>query len=173
MPLHARRLTSPIGDLTIVVDDQGRLVRLELPNGRTTRRGSTDAAPRHRPGDPGDHVVRQLAEYFAGERRTFTLELAPSGTPFQQRAWRALQRIPFGQTRSYAQQATTLGNPRAVRAVGGANGRNPIAIVVPCHRVIGKDGSLTGFGGGLSCKRWLLDHEAKVLSTRVRGQENG
>lgn len=161
--LHARTFPSPIGDLRIVVDEAGRLVRLGLPESNPVR-GDAAPSPRHRAGDACDHVVRQLREYFAGERRTFDLDLAPEGTPFQQRAWRALRRIPFGKTRSYQQQAAAIGNPKAMRAVGGANGRNPIAIVVPCHRVIGKDGSLTGFGGGLSCKQWLLDHEAAVLA---------
>ncbi|MBL9077905.1 MAG: methylated-DNA--[protein]-cysteine S-methyltransferase [Planctomycetes bacterium] len=156
--VHASSYRSPIGVLQIHVDDRGRLLRLELP-------GSAVApAPRHRAGDGTDHVVLQLEQYFAGERRTFDLELAPAGTPFQQRAWRALRRIPFGATRSYQQQAAAIGNPRAMRAVGAANGRNPIAIVVPCHRVIGKDGSLVGFGGGLDCKRRLLAHEAAVLA---------
>lgn len=161
--LHARTFPSPIGDLRIVVDEAGRLVRLDLPESNPAR-GDTAPAPRHRAGDPCDHVARQLREYFAGDRRTFDLDLAPTGTPFQQRAWRALRRIPFGRTRSYQQQAAAIGKPKAMRAVGGANGKNPIAIVVPCHRVIGKDGSLTGFGGGLSCKQWLLDHEAAVLA---------
>ena len=159
----ARRIPSPIGELQIVVDAEGRLVRLDLP-GTTDATTATADSARHRASDGCDRVARQLAEYFRGERRTFDLELAPAGTPFQLRAWQALQRIPFGATRSYREQATAIGNPAAARAVGAANGRNPIAIVVPCHRVIGKDGSLTGFGGGLPCKRWLLDHEAKVLA---------
>ena len=154
-----RRVSSPIGELRIAVDDAGRLVRIDLPG-----TGNGDDVPPHRAGDRCDHVARQLAEYFRGDRRTFDLELAPAGTPFQLRAWRALQRIPFGATRSYGEQAAAIGSPAAARAVGAANGRNPIAIVVPCHRVIGRDGSLTGFGGGLACKRWLLDHETDVLA---------
>jgi methylated-DNA-[protein]-cysteine S-methyltransferase len=102
----------------------------------------------------------QLAEYFAGERRTFQLPLKLHGTPFQRRAWRALCEIPYGATRTYAQQARSIGQPTATRAIGAANGRNPIAIVVPCHRVVGHDGSLVGFGGGLERKRYLLAHEA-------------
>lgn len=103
---------------------------------------------------------QQLAEYFAGQRTRFELPLAARGTAFQQQVWRRLCDIPFGVTASYADIAARLDNPRAVRAVGAANGRNPLAIVVPCHRVIGRDGSLTGYAGGLARKRWLLAHEA-------------
>ena len=104
-------------------------------------------------------VTRQLAEYFARKRRTFDLELAPVGTPFQLAVWRILSTIPYGETLSYREVALTLGQPEAVRAVGAANGANPIPIVVPCHRVIGSDGSLTGFGGGLDNKLLLLELE--------------
>lgn len=111
-----------------------------------------------------DHPVlretaRQLDAYFARELRDFDLPLILKGTPFQVRAWEALRLIPYGATRSYAEQARAIGSPAAVRAVGTANGRNPIPIVVPCHRVIGSNGRLTGFGGGLPLKRWLLDLE--------------
>ncbi|MFO1076322.1 MAG: methylated-DNA--[protein]-cysteine S-methyltransferase [Planctomycetota bacterium] len=106
---------------------------------------------------------RQLAEYFAGARTRFDLELAPAGTPFQQRVWRALCAIPFGSTCSYGHIAARIGKPTASRAVGAANGRNPIAIVVPCHRVVGGDGTLTGYAGGLDKKRWLLALEARAL----------
>lgn len=102
---------------------------------------------------------RQLDEYFAGTRRAFDLPLAAGGTDFQQRVWAGLCRIPFGSTRSYGQLAVELGSPKGMRAVGLANGKNPISIVVPCHRVIGADNSLTGYGGGLAAKRWLLEHE--------------
>ncbi|MCA8974064.1 MAG: methylated-DNA--[protein]-cysteine S-methyltransferase [Planctomycetes bacterium] len=105
---------------------------------------------------------RQLAEYFAGRRREFELPLAPRGTPFQLEVWAALRTIPFGSTCSYADIAARIGRPNAVRAVGAANGRNPIAIIVPCHRVIGRDGSLTGYAGGLDRKRRLLQHERTV-----------
>ena len=101
----------------------------------------------------------QLLAYFAGDRTEFNLPLAPQGTPFQLEVWSALARIPFGETRSYAQIAATIDAPKAVRAVGAANGRNPLPIVLPCHRVIGADGSLTGFGGGLPLKQFLLEHE--------------
>jgi methylated-DNA-[protein]-cysteine S-methyltransferase len=103
---------------------------------------------------------RQLQAYFAGERREFDLPLAPYGSDFQRRVWSALLEIPYGETISYLELARRLGDPRAVRAVGSANGRNPISIIIPCHRVIGADGSLVGYGGGLERKRWLLRHEA-------------
>jgi methylated-DNA-[protein]-cysteine S-methyltransferase len=107
-------------------------------------------------------AARQLEEYFTGERTAFDLPLDLRGTPFQRTAWLALAEIPFGETVSYAEQARRLGRPSAVRAVGAANGRNPLPIVLPCHRVVGSDGSLTGFGGGLEVKRALLEHEAGV-----------
>jgi methylated-DNA-[protein]-cysteine S-methyltransferase len=106
-------------------------------------------------------LATMLAEYFAGERESFELVLDPVGTPFQLAAWQALRHIPYGETRSYGEQAKAIGRPTAVRAVGGANAKNPISIVVPCHRVIGANGSLTGFGGGMAAKRFLLEHEAK------------
>jgi methylated-DNA-[protein]-cysteine S-methyltransferase len=104
-------------------------------------------------------ALRQLSEYFAGARHSFDLPLRLEGTVFQQRVWHALTEIPYGETWSYGQLARRIGNPNASRAVGLANGRNPISIVVPCHRVIGADGSLTGYGGGLARKQWLLAHE--------------
>jgi methylated-DNA-[protein]-cysteine S-methyltransferase len=114
--------------------------------------------------DPLPAAARQLKEYFAGKRREFDLPLRMEGTEFQQRVWRELTKIPFGETRSYGQLAKHLNNPNGSRAVGLANGRNPIAIIVPCHRVIGADGSLTGFGGGLDRKEWLLTHEGQPVT---------
>jgi len=111
-------------------------------------------------------AVSMLREYFAGERRDFDLPLAPAGTPFQLKAWQALRAIPYGQTRTYAQQAAAIGNVRASRAVGAANGVNPIAVIVPCHRVIGADGSLTGYGGGLDRKATLLGLESGLKASR-------
>jgi methylated-DNA-[protein]-cysteine S-methyltransferase len=105
-------------------------------------------------------VAEQLQEYFRGERQSFDLNLAPRGTGFQLDVWRALQRIPYGETRSYSDIAREIGRPAAVRAVGAANGANPIPIVIPCHRVVGSNGSLTGFGGGIETKRWLLELES-------------
>jgi len=146
-------LTTPIGELLLTADDDGALTAVHLPN----RHGDTDGWER----DDAllEPARRQLTEYFAGERTAFDLPLRPSGAPFQLRVWEALQRIPYGETASYGEIARELGHPTASRAVGAANGRNPIAIVVPCHRVIGADGSLTGYGGGLECKRALLDLE--------------
>ncbi len=109
-------------------------------------------------------AARQLAEYFAGERTTFELRLAPLGTAFQQLVWRALTTIPFGETRTYGQQAVLVERPSASRAVGAANGKNPIGIIVPCHRVIGSNGTLTGYAGGLAMKQFLLEHERRYSS---------
>ncbi len=109
-------------------------------------------------------MIRQLEEYFAGTRKQFDIPLALRGTPFQLEVWHALQQIPYGETRTYAGIAHAIGRPTATRAVGAANGANPIPIIVPCHRVIGSNGSLTGFGGGIDVKRRLLDLEAGVTS---------
>jgi methylated-DNA-[protein]-cysteine S-methyltransferase len=109
-----------------------------------------------------EQARRELDEYFAGKRTAFTVPTAAHGTPFQRRAWGALRKIPYGSTRTYGEQAAAIGSPRASRAVGLANGRNPIAIIVPCHRVIGANGSLTGFGGGLPRKQFLLDLERRA-----------
>jgi methylated-DNA-[protein]-cysteine S-methyltransferase len=117
--------------------------------------------------DPLPAAARQLKEYFAGKRREFDLPLRMEGTEFQQRVWRELTKIPFGETRSYGQLAKRIDNPNGSRAVGLANGRNPIAIIVPCHRVIGADGSLTGFGGGLDRKEWLLTHEGQPVTSEL------
>lgn len=144
---------SPVGKLTLTSDGAAiTAIEFESP------RHALPAQPR---GD--DKIIaaarRQLDQYFAGKRREFDLPLAPKGTPFQQQAWAALLTIPYGVTRSYGQQASAIGKPAAVRAVGLANGRNPIAIVIPCHRVIGANGSLTGYGGGVERKKLLLDLE--------------
>ena len=150
-------LTTSIGELLLTADDDGALTAVHLPN----RHPETAGWERD-----DEHLAdarRQLNEYFAGERTTFDLPLRPAGTPFQLRVWDALLRIPYGETASYGELARELGEAgqdyRLARAVGAANGRNPIAIVVPCHRVIGSNGSLTGYGGGLECKRALLDLE--------------
>jgi len=108
--------------------------------------------------------LQQLTEYFAGRRTDFSLPLAPQGTPFQRRVWDTLSHIPFGQTISYSQLAAAVDNPRAVRAVGRANATNKVNIIVPCHRVIGADGALTGYGGGVERKEWLIKHERQVVS---------
>jgi methylated-DNA-[protein]-cysteine S-methyltransferase len=125
------------------------------------RKGGPEPQPGWQPGEAEfDAVASQLAAYFAGQLRDFDVPLAPEGTEFQKKVWRELCRIPFGETISYSELARRIGQPTASRAVGLANGRNPIAIIVPCHRVIGADGSLTGYGGGIDRKKWLLGHEA-------------
>lgn len=152
------RVSSPVGPLLLVGDGES-LTRIGFETGK----GRVDRDPRWRR-DPRAlaEAARQLDEYFAGTRRAFDLRLGLTGTPFQLSVWRALQGIPYGDTWSYRDLARAIGNGAAVRAVGLANGRNPIPIVVPCHRVIGSDGALTGFGGGLEAKRYLLDHERRV-----------
>ena len=154
------RIDSPVGKLLLAADTQGlRLVSFESSKRATPVRPqwSEDNAP-------FAEVIRQLRAYFAGELREFDLPLAPEGTEFQLRVWNSLRTIPYGETISYAQLAQKIGNPQAVRAVGLANGSNPIPIIVPCHRVIGSDGSLTGFGGGLANKQKLLALESRQLS---------
>lgn len=150
-------LESPIGRLLLLTDGEALTgVYMDLP-GKPPR--GLDGWECDAGAGPLPAVARQLDEYFRGRRREFDLPIRMQGSDFQQRAWRSLMEIPYGQTRSYGEQARRIGNPNASRAVGLANGRNPIPIVVPCHRVIGADGSLTGFGGGLERKRWLLAHE--------------
>ena len=149
---------SPIGPLTVVRDEDGALVRLAMSPPRALE---ADALGER--ADAGFEVVaRQLAEYFAGERTAFSLPLRPVGSPFELAVWDQLTRIPYGETRSYGHVAAAVGEPGGAQAVGAANGRNPIAIVVPCHRVIGADGRLVGFGGGLPRKRFLLDLEQRA-----------
>jgi methylated-DNA-[protein]-cysteine S-methyltransferase len=147
---------SPIGALLITAED-GALTRVWMTE---QRHQVTEPDPTWvRDEEPLLEVMRQLDEYFAGERTAFDLPLAPAGTPFQREVWAALQTIPYGTTRSYGELADQIGRPGASRAVGLANGRNPISIVIPCHRVIGSNGTLTGYGGGLERKQWLLDLE--------------
>lgn len=111
---------------------------------------------------------KQLAEYFSGKRKVFELPLCPKGTDFQKSVWDEVYKVPFGETASYLAISKQLGNPDAIRAVGTSNGRNPIPIIIPCHRIIGSDGSLTGYAGGLARKKWLLDHEAKFSGKAVQ-----
>lgn len=156
-------MPSPVGQLVLTATDEGLTGVLFESN----RHASPRLAEWDRIGaGDADDAARSLAaaraqleEYFAGTRRVFDLPLAPNGTPFQRRVWLALREIPFGATTTYGAIARRLGDPKSVRAIGAANGRNPIPIIVPCHRVIGADGSLIGFGGGLERKQWLLTHE--------------
>jgi methylated-DNA-[protein]-cysteine S-methyltransferase len=152
-------IESPVGSLLLVADEDG-LIEIAFAKGRTppvidagwTCGGALLREP-----------VRQLEAFFAGELRDFNLPLNPRGTAFQQRVWKLLSEIPFGETISYGELARRAGNPAASRAVGLANGSNPISIVVPCHRVIASNGKLTGYGGGLENKRWLIDFERSQL----------
>ena len=152
-------LTSPVGRLFLAGNDEGLwLIEFERPR---------HPEPRDAEWEEGDTALlrearKQLAAYFAGRLRTFDLPIAGRGTAFQRQVWCALRGIPYGATRSYADIARQIGAPNAVRAVGAANGRNPVPIVVPCHRVVGSDGSLTGFGGGIETKRFLLRLETTL-----------
>lgn len=153
-------MPSPVGTLTLVASDIGlRAMMFEVEHSGhhkfDTVTSDTDATLKA--------ARQQLEEYFARERTTFDLPLDLVGTDFQVGCWRALAKIPYGRTATYGEQAAMIGRPTAVRAVGGANGRNPVAIVLPCHRVIGADGSLTGFGGGMDAKRFLLTLESDTL----------
>lgn len=159
------RLTTPIGVLSVVADERGRLHALGFRDGHSRmERALTDVASGsgtrlRRASDPGG-LVSALAAYFEGELDAIEgLPVVMEGTEFQRAVWKALRTIPCGETLSYGALARRIGRPQAVRAVGLANGANPIGIVVPCHRVIGADGTLTGYGGGIHRKRWLLDHE--------------
>ena len=150
-------MTSPIGELTLTSDGEaltGIYMHRQKHRPRQAEGGKRDEGALKT-------ARAQLAAYFEGELQDFDLPLAAQGTEFQQRVWKALREIPYGVTISYGELARRIGQPQAARAVGLANGQNPIAIVVPCHRVIGADGSLTGYGGGLARKRWLLAHESK------------
>ncbi len=152
-------IDSPIGELLLVGDGHA-LERLDMRGGR--RPVPIDPAWERRD-DAFSAVHEQLSEYFAGTRREFDVPLSLAGNPFELRVWDALLEIPYGETISYGEIARRIGDPTAARAVGLANGRNPVAVIVPCHRVIGADGSLTGYGGGLERKRLLLDLESGVL----------
>ncbi len=147
---------TPIGRLLLTGDESG-LRGISFDNGRHP---AEVAETWHRTAEPFRDAIAQLAAYFAGRLRRFDLALAPEGTPFQREVWSALTEIPYGKTVSYSELARRIGRPATIRAVGAANGKNPLPIVVPCHRVIGANGSLTGFGGGLPIKRRLLDLEA-------------
>lgn len=163
--LRFSRMRTPLGDLLLVLGDEG-LRQVLLPG----RDGPVAPDPAWQRDDAGLASARtQFEAYFAGELRSFELSLAPQGTPFQLAVLAALAEIPYGSTRSYGDIARRIGRPTASRAVGAANGRNPLAIVLPCHRVVGSDGSLTGYAGGLDAKRWLLRHEG-ILERDAPGQ---
>jgi len=157
-------IDSPLGELTLVADD-GVLAGIYFPMHTHLPSPKTFGT---RVGAGFETIVDQLREYFAGERHDFDIPLAPRGDAFQQRVWNLLRRIPYGETRTYGQLATELGDPALARAVGAANGRNPISIVVPCHRVVGADGRLVGYAGGLERKQFLLDLEARATGAQLR-----
>ena len=171
-PISITTMPSPIGVLTIAASDAGlRFVMWEV-DARPIPSASEPESESESSGAPNGSqreailqtATAQLDEYFRGERTDFDVPLDPQGTPFQHSAWAALRAIPYGSTVTYGHQARMLGDVRKSRAVGAANGKNPIGIVVTCHRVVGADGSLTGFAGGLAAKAWLLDHERAVTA---------
>ena len=165
MKLYSTTMNSPVGQLTLIAHDEA-LVAILWENDRPERVPLPEATEASR------HPIlaetkTQLKEYFKGQRETFDLPLDPLGTGFQKKVWKALSRIPFGVTKSYGQLAKSIQNPNASRAVGAANGKNPLSIVVPCHRVIASSGKLTGFAGGLEVKKYLLDLEKQFHTPSV------
>lgn len=160
--LYEKTIDSPIGKLHLVASDKG-LRFVGFPE-RDTKYAALDGDDMER---KNDHAIlvkteKQLGEYFSGKRTEFDVPIELRGTVFQQKAWRSLQKIGYGKTKSYGEQAALAGNPKAVRAIGMANNRNPICIIIPCHRVVGANGSLVGYGGGLKNKEWLLKLEQRV-----------
>ena len=163
MALTYRTVSTPLGDITAVVDDAGLTQVILAGDDGSVLAEATEGGP------IADAAAQQLAEYFAGERMAFDVPLAPQGTEFQMTVWKALGDVPFGTTATYGEIARAIGQLTATRAVGAANGRNPIPIIIPCHRVIGASGELTGYsgGGGIETKRRLLDHESGTLSFAI------
>jgi methylated-DNA-[protein]-cysteine S-methyltransferase len=156
-------IQSPIGDLSLVSDGESLsgLFMSDHKGGPRLESGWQHGETRF------DALCAQLTAYFAGDLREFDVPLAPHGTDFQMKVWQELRRIPFGETISYGELARRIGQPTASRAVGAANGQNPISIIVPCHRVIGANGTLTGYGGGIERKKWLLEHEAAAMRSHI------
>ena len=164
-PLHHSQFGSPVGELICVVSSRG-LLRLEFA-GRANPIFDMGESPSAIQVEMAQSCRRELDEYFAGQRREFTMPIDLRGTPFQLACWKALLAIPYGETRTYADIARAVGRPQGFRAVGLANNRNPIAIIVPCHRVIASDGTLCGYGGGLNVKRKLLDLEGALATAQA------
>jgi methylated-DNA-[protein]-cysteine S-methyltransferase len=156
IPPGVGRLDTPVGPIEVSVNEDGAVVRVSFAEDDANAAGTTDKVCAA--------AVRQLEEYFSGERRSFDVELDPEGSDFEKRVWEKLLLIPYGATTTYGEIARKLGDPGASRAVGLANARNPVAIIIPCHRVIGADGDLTGYAGGMHRKRWLLAHESGQAS---------
>ncbi len=163
MALTYRTVSTPLGDITAVADEDGLTHVILAGDDGSVLADASEGGP------VVDAAAQQLAEWFAGERMSFDVPLAPQGTEFQQTVWKALCDVPFGATATYGDIAKSIGQPTATRAVGAANGRNPIPIIIPCHRVIGASGELTGYsgGGGVDTKRRLLDHESGTLSFAI------
>ncbi|GGE43713.1 methylated-DNA--protein-cysteine methyltransferase [Pullulanibacillus camelliae] len=168
--IYVGEMTSPIGTLTVGCIDEGvcyiafgsiQEVELQMKAWASKVLLYSDIV---HDTEHTSEPIRQLQEYFAGERQTFTVPICLKGTPFQKKVWHALQDIGYGETRSYKEIAEAIGNPKAVRAVGGANNKNPVSILIPCHRVVGSNGALVGYGGGLDKKEILLDLEKKYLA---------
>jgi methylated-DNA-[protein]-cysteine S-methyltransferase len=165
MSVYYTYMSSPIGELLLAGDGEN-LQLIGLPEGRARARAQADGIWLPTETQYGE-AKRQLAAYFAGELQQFALALDPAGTPFQQQVWHSLRTIPYGATCSYGDIARQIGKPRAVRAVGAANGRNPLPIIIPCHRVIGSTGKLTGFSGGLAAKEALLKLEQRYATFQL------
>ena len=172
MTFHETRIASPVGEVVLLTDDDGAVRVLDFADHEARMRQLLDR--HYRVGGwqavPGgeSHAGRAVSAYFAGDLAAIDpLVTATGGTPFQRRIWAALRQVPAGGTISYGALAATIGRPSASRAVGLANGANPVAIIVPCHRIIGSSGALTGYGGGLARKRWLIDHEARHAGGRL------
>lgn len=161
MTIHAHVFEAPVGEMFLAVNDSGEVTHLEFLNGRTADElaGRIDDDVLWS-GERCAQAQHEVEAYFRGELSDFSLPIAPRGSEFQKAVWREVQKIPFGVTMSYGEIAERLGRPGASRAVGRANATNPVVLITPCHRVIGADGSLTGFGGGIERKRALLEHEA-------------
>lgn len=155
------KIQTPIGPLHAAFDEEGRLAELGFRESTSLRvsESTSDSSTTRRL----ENLSTQLVEYFSGKRKTFDFPLAPRGTEFQLAVWNALLEIPYGDTVTYAELARRIGRPAAVRAVGAANGANPIPVIIPCHRVIGSNGTLTGYGGGIERKQWLLALEGRRL----------
>ena len=163
MNLYYDTFSTPMGPFTVAVNESRAVVATTFGERRDLQSRVAGDQLIH-DASAAAEARRELEEFFGGKRRQFTVAIMPRGTDFQKRVWSALQRIPFGQTRSYGQLAAEVGNPKASRAVGRANGANPVCPIVPCHRCIGADGSLTGFGFGEKLKQRLLDHEKRALA---------
>lgn len=159
------RIETPIGHMIAIADSDG-IIALDFLDSRNMEKFE-DPCSNESTDKNLEDLKRQLDEYFCGKRREFSIKLNPKGTEFQKRVWNELLKISFGKTISYRDQATSMGNLKGIRAIASANGKNKIAIIIPCHRVIGSNGSLTGYAGGLWRKRWLLDHESNIRQQHI------